>query len=97
MTNSRMKDFLDLRLLLHDTMLGNTELQRAIELTIARRRQTAMPGALPTGLSDVFLADAARQMQRRAFIEKNKLDAMDLAEVVLYVGERVRLCGFASA
>ena len=40
MTNTRMKDFFDLWVLLRDTTLDDAELQRAIEATFARR-QTA--------------------------------------------------------
>ena len=51
MTNTRMKDFFDLWVLLHDTTLDDAELQRAIEATFARR-QTAIPGTQPIGLGD---------------------------------------------
>ncbi len=37
MTNTRMKDFFDLWVLLHDTTLADAELQRAIEATFTRR------------------------------------------------------------
>ncbi|MCE9658301.1 MAG: nucleotidyl transferase AbiEii/AbiGii toxin family protein [Burkholderiales bacterium] len=42
MPNSRMKDFFDLWVLLHDPTLDDAELRRAIQATFARR-QTAMP------------------------------------------------------
>ena len=96
MTNSRMKDFFDLWVLLHDATLDDAELRRAIEATFARR-QTAMPSALPIGLSDAFAADATKQVQWNAFLKKNKLEPLDLAEVIRYVRERARQCGFASA
>jgi hypothetical protein len=96
MTNSRMKDFFDLWVLLHDTTLDDVELQSAIEATFARR-QTTIPHALPIGLSDAFAADATKQVQWKAFLRKNKLDAMDLAEVVRYVRERALQYGFAGA
>ena len=62
MTNTRMKDFFDLWVLLHDTTLDDAELQRAIEATFTRR-QTAMPAAQPIGLSDAFAEDATKQVQ----------------------------------
>lgn len=96
MTNSRMKDFFDLWVLLHDTTLHDAELQRAVEATFARR-QTTIPDALPIGLSDAFAADAAKQIQWKAFLGKNKLDVMDLAQVVRYVRERALQCGFTDA
>lgn len=90
-----MKDFFDLWVLLHDTTLDDAELQRAIKATFTRR-QTAMPDALPIGLGDAFAEDATKQVQWRAFLKKNKLQAMDLAEVSKYVRERVRHLGFAN-
>ena len=95
MTNTRMKDFFDLWVLLHDTTLDDAELQRAIEATFTRR-QTAVPGTQPIGLSDAFADDATKQVQWRAFLKKNKLQAIDLADVVRYVRDRARQLGFAS-
>ena len=94
MTNSRMKDFFDLWVLLHDTTMDDAELQRAIEATFARRG-TALPSMQPIGLSDAFTEDATKQVQWRAFLKKNRLEAMDLGEVVKYVRERARQFGFA--
>lgn len=94
MTNSRMKDFFDLWMLLHDATLEDAELQRAIEATFARR-QTPMPDALPIGLSDAFATDPTKQIQWRAFLSKNKLAAMDLADVIRHVRARAQQCGFA--
>jgi hypothetical protein len=94
MTNTRMKDFFDLWVLLHDATLDDVQLRRAIEATFARR-QTAMPGTLPIGLSDEFSADATKQVQWRAFLRKNKLDMLDLTEVIRYVRERAQHFGFA--
>lgn len=95
MTNTRMKDFFDLWVLLHDATLDDAELQRAIEATF-KRRQTATPGTQPIGLSDAFAEDATKQVQWRAFLKKNKLQAIDLADVVRYVRDRARQLGFAS-
>ena len=95
MTNTRMKDFFDLWVLLHDATLDNGGLQRAIAATFSRR-QTAMPSALPIGLSDAFAEDGTKQIQWRAFLTKNRLEAMDLGELVMYVRERARQLGFAS-
>jgi Nucleotidyl transferase AbiEii toxin, Type IV TA system len=96
MTNSRMKDFFDLWVLLHDTTTDDAELRRAIEATFVRR-QTAMPGTLPIGLSKAFADDAIKQVQWRAFLKKNRLQAIDLAEVIRYVRDRTQQFGFASA
>ena len=42
----------------------------------------AMPSTLPSGLSDAFVQDAAKQRQWAAFLKKNRLEALDLAQVV---------------
>ena len=95
MTNTRMKDFFDLWVLLHDATLDSEELQRAIAATFSRR-QTTMPSVLPIGLSDAFAEDGTKQIHWRAFLTKNRLEVVDLSEVVMYVRERARQLGFAS-
>ena len=84
----RMKAFFDLGMLLRDTTLADAQLQRAIEATFARR-QTAMPSATPIGLSDAFADDTTKQLQGRAFLKRNKLEPMNLPEVVRTIRERV--------
>jgi hypothetical protein len=81
MANSRMKDYFDLWMLLRDGDLNDTELTHAIEATFTRHR-TALPEGVPTGLSDAFATDAAKQAQWRAFVTKNKLSAVALGELV---------------
>lgn len=80
--NTRMKDYFDLWILLSEDALETAELRRAIEATF-NRRKLAMPSTLPSGLSDAFVQDAAKQRQWAAFLKKNRLDALDLAEVVM--------------
>jgi hypothetical protein len=92
MTNTRMKDFFDLWVLLHDTTLDNSELRRAVEATFARR-QTEIPGTQPIGLSEAFADDAMKQLQWRAFLNKNKLEPMDLREVIKTIRERAQHVG----
>lgn len=81
MTNTRMKDYFDLWWLLGENTLDQAELHRAIEATF-NRRKTAMPTSLPAGLSDDFVADAIKQAQWKAFLRKNRLDGIALADVV---------------
>lgn len=38
-----------------------------------------------------------KQVQWKAFLRKNKLDALDLTDVVRYVRERALNCGFVGA
>ena len=59
MTNTRMKDFFDLWVLLHDSTLDDAQLRSAVEASFARR-QTALPGLRPIILSDVFADNATK-------------------------------------
>jgi hypothetical protein len=81
MANTRMKDYFDLWVLLTEGALESTELRRAVEATFARR-QLPVPNTVPSGLSDAFARDAAKRAQWAAFLKKNRLDALDLVEVV---------------
>ncbi len=81
MANTRMKDYFDLWVLLDDNTLDPSEIRRAIEATFERRKM-AMPTAVPVGFADVFAADATKQTQWNAFLKKNRLDAIVLANVV---------------
>ena len=81
MANTRMKDYFDLWMLLGESALDPTKLRGAIEATFARRK-TALPSALPTGLSDAFVADNIKQAQWNAYLKKSRLDAVALADVV---------------
>ena len=80
-TNSRMKDYFDLWVLLTEEDLAPDELRRAVEATFARRR-LAMPADLPIGLCDAFAPDPSKQRQWAAFFKKNGLAPRELAEVV---------------
>ena len=81
MANSRMKDYFDLWMLLGNGELDDAELVRAIQATFTRRR-TALPEGVPAGLSDAFASDAGKLTQWRAFVTKNKLNAVALGELV---------------
>jgi len=81
MTNSRMKDFFDLWVLLTEEELAPVELRRAVEATFARRR-LAVPADLPLGLSDAFAQDPIKQRQWAAFLRKNGLKPLELIDVV---------------
>ena len=81
MANSRMKDYFDLWMLLRNGDLDDAELVRAIQATFTRRR-SVLPEGVPAGLSDAFAADAGKLTQWRAFVAKNKLNAVALGELV---------------
>jgi len=81
MTNSRLKDYLDLWVLLKHETLDTATLATAVAATF-KRRNTPVPKALPIGLSDEFANDVSRQALWAAFLKKNDLAAMLLVEVV---------------
>lgn len=81
MTNSRVKDYLDLWVMLDRESLNMNTLAQAISATFTRR-DMAVPTDLPMGLSDEFAADPSRQALWAAFIRKNDLAMIPLADVV---------------
>jgi Nucleotidyl transferase AbiEii toxin, Type IV TA system len=85
-TNSRMKDYFDLRALAREGAIDGVDLTAAIIATF-ERRTTAIPDELPIGLSDEFARDAGKKAQWKAFLGKNRLDAPSLEEVEAEVRE----------
>jgi len=81
MTNSRLKDYLDLSVLLERETLDAEILAKAIAATFGRRGMP-VPAALPIGLSDEFAMDASHQKLWHAFMKKNQLATVPLQEVV---------------
>lgn len=81
MTNSRLKDYLDLSVLLDREALDLNTLATAIAATFMRRGM-AVPTELPIGLSDEFVNDASRQALWRAFLKKNEMTAVPLTDIV---------------
>lgn len=81
MTNSRLKDYLDLLVLLEREVLDPATLAAAIAATFTRRG-TTLPTELPIGLSDEFANDPSRQALWAAFLKKNALLAVPLTSVV---------------
>jgi Nucleotidyl transferase AbiEii toxin, Type IV TA system len=89
MTNSRLKDYLDLWVLLQRETLDPNTLAAAIAATFARR-SAALPLALPIGLSDEFGNDASRRALWAAFLKKNGLESRPLGEVVSVLREALQ-------
>ncbi len=81
MTNSRLKDYLDLSVLLDREALDLNTLATAIAATFARRGM-AVPAELPIGLTDEFSGDQSRQKLWQAFLRKNELPVTPLVAVV---------------
>ena len=81
MTNSRLKDYFDLSVLLEREALDTDLLARAIKATFERRGM-AVPNAVPIGLTDEFAHDSSRQSLWRAFLKKNELLPEPLSAIV---------------
>ena len=81
LANTRMKDYFDLWVLLDDTTLEAPVMRRAIDATFERRKM-ALPTTVPVGLTDTFARDLTKQTQWKAFLKKNQLGPIVLAEVV---------------
>lgn len=81
MTNSRLKDYFDLSVLLERETLDTDLLARAIKATFERRGMS-VPNAVPIGLTDEFAHDSSRQSLWLAFLKKNELLPEPLPAIV---------------
>jgi len=81
MTNSRMKDYLDLSVLLAREQLDAAVLAKALQATF-ERRGTTLPAEVPVGLTDEFAADTTRRALWQAYVRKNRLDFEPLTAMV---------------
>ncbi|MFZ5699462.1 MAG: nucleotidyl transferase AbiEii/AbiGii toxin family protein [Pseudomonadota bacterium] len=81
MTNSRMKDYLDLSVLLDRETLDIDLLAQALKATFERHGM-AVPAELPVGVTDEFAHDSSRQALWQAFIKKNELAHESLPSIV---------------
>lgn len=79
--NSRMKDYFDLWVLSQHADFDGTVLRQAIAATLIRR-STAAPAALPFALTTAFAADPSKRRQWEGFLNKNRLQAPALEQVV---------------
>ena len=81
MTNSRLKDYFDLSVLLEretlDTVLRDQAIKAAVE-----RRCISVRDAVPIGLTDEFAHDPSRQSLWLAFLKKNELLPEPLPAIV---------------
>ncbi len=85
MTNSRMKDYYDLRVIFRTNELTDEDLAQAIVATF-QRRQSPLPNAVPPALSDEFGAGERKRLWleflRRLQIEDAPADFGDVVESV---------------
>ncbi len=84
-TKSRLKDFYDLRSISRRLAFQGPTLARAIRETF-RRRQTEIPKATPTGLSEEFASETSKRSQWRGFLRRHGLsEDVTMDEVVEHV------------
>lgn len=81
MTNTRLKDYFDLSVLLERETLDIDLLAQAIKATFDRRGMPIREG-LPVGLTDEFARDVSRQALWIAFFNKNELPLEPLPIIV---------------
>lgn len=82
MTNTRMKDYFDIWMILRKSELDPEVLRSALMATV-KRRSTLMPEKLPLGLSHEFAQNKNKNVQWNAFLTKNQLDGIKLNELVM--------------
>lgn len=81
MLNTRMKDYLDLWVMLDRETLDSDLLATAIAATFSRRGM-AVPANAPIGLTDEFANDPTRQAIWKAFLLKNEIAPKPLPDIV---------------
>ncbi len=89
MANSRLKDYWDMLIIFERESLDNAILAQAIVATFARRGM-AVPTECPIGLSDEFANDVSRLAMWQAFVKKNGLPSLPLAEVIATLGAKLQ-------
>ena len=75
MTNSRMKDYFDLLVLLRDENMAHERVVDALTATF-QRRKTPPPAEVPPGLSDDFGRDERASRLWREFLRRMEIDDM---------------------
>ncbi len=81
MVNSRLKDYLDLVVIVEREALDGPTLAMAIAATF-QRRGTVTPAVLPVGLSDEFALDPSRMALWQSLLKKNDIVHRPLLDVV---------------
>lgn len=86
--NSRVKDYYDVWMLTNTIELEPERLRRAIAATF-ERRNTAVPLAVPDGLSDAFAEDPSKLRQWEAFARNLSGRAPDFRAMVAQLRQRL--------
>ena len=81
MTNSRLRDYFDLSILINKENINLNILSKAISATF-KCRGTSLPTKVPIGLTKEFSNDKTRQDLWQVFLKKNNLKPSSLRETV---------------
>jgi hypothetical protein len=88
MANSRMKDFFDVYKLSDEFEFGGEILMEVIQSTLARRK-TKIPDKIPLAFTEEFSKDPNKNIQWKAFLRKNTLEAKLPNSDLRYVIQRI--------
>lgn len=88
LANSRMKDYLDLDLLLNSGEIDRQSLAEALQRTF-RRRKTPLPKTLPVGLTEEFWSDDLARRRWQAYVNRNRLNVSSLEDVCQRIGREI--------
>jgi predicted nucleotidyltransferase component of viral defense system len=86
MTNTRLKDYFDLQVLLDREQIDIQILSEAISATFTRRGMP-IPTDVPIGLTEEFANDPTRQKLWDAFLRKNDINTISLSKPVSQIKE----------
>ncbi len=82
MTNSRLKDFYDLYVLLTQFEINKDQIKEALAATFEKRK-TQLPSKTPVALTAEFYNDKAKLLQWKAFLQKSNLpEKVELEQVI---------------
>lgn len=90
LANSRMKDYLDLDLLISRGEVEPSGLAPALVQTF-NRRATPLPSTLPQGLTEEFWRDPTALRRCQAFLTRNRLDPVPLEAICQRIGSALEL------
>lgn len=88
LANSRMKDYLDLDLLLSSGEIDRQSLAEALQRTF-KRRKTPLPETLPVGLTEEFWRDDVARRRWHAYVNRNRLNVSSLEDVCKRIGREI--------
>ncbi len=79
--NTRVKDYFDLDVLLHDDRIDPAPLRAAIAATFSQRG-TPLPDGVPEGLTEAFSRHPIRLSMWASFLKKNNMPSAELPALV---------------